>query len=95
MFDERTPDFSDEPHADQALGIGDTPPGHFDDEEDEFEDGFGSDGDLEDSFESPLNDAPVGELGGPESDDNLDDLMDEEFAAGGGTSGGAAGRRQL
>lgn len=94
MFDERTPDFSDEPHADQALGIGDTPPGHFEDEEEEFEDGFGSDGDLDDSFDNPLNDAPVGELGGPEGEENLDDLMDEEFAPG-AANGFSPGNEQL
>lgn len=93
MFDERTPDFSDEPHADQALGIGDTPPGHF---EGEDEDGFA--GDLDDDphsspFDSPLNDAPVGDLGGPESEENLDDIMKEEMKKQGlgGESGGGVG----
>lgn len=71
MFDERTADFSDEPHVDEALGIGDTPPGHFEDQEEE-----------DDSpFRSPLNDAggPVGDLGGPEPEENLDDLMEQEM----------------
>lgn len=89
MFDERTPDFSDEPHVNEAIGIGETPPNHFqDEEEDEFDDDpRGS------PFDSPLNEGPVGDLGGPEAEEKLDDIMEKEMETGVGSSGGGAGRR--
>ena len=88
MYDQRTEDFSDDPHADNALGIGDKPPGHFEEDEEELDRPGSS------PYDSPLGDNPVGDLGGPEADENLDDLMDEELGAGGGAgSGPGAGRR--
>ena len=74
MYDQRTEDFSDDPHADHALGIGDTPPGHFEDEEEELDE-------PSSPYDSPLGDSPVGDMGAPEPDETIDDLMDGDFDA--------------